>query len=410
MGLYKRKNYATATVSTGYNAAATSIVLETGHGAKFPTPGTDGFLVTWWNYTDYPNPDDDPNVERVKVTAISSDTLTVTRGQDGTPASTKNTASKTYKMVLAWGVSEIDQVEGELSKGTFKYAADSGTANTYAVTLDPAPTAYTTGMVVRFKVGNSNSGASTLNVNTLGAKNLLGKNGYTLASGDLKANDIVVAVYDGTAFQVQTPIASPADIQKHAYTWATAGGSANAYTATMTPAPASYTAGLVVIMQATFANTGSATLNVNGLGAKTIIKKNSETLLANNIRTGDVCVFVYDGTNFQLVSGITEHNDRVGAWVLFNGTGTIAIRDSLNVTSLTDNGTGDYTINLTTAMASANYAAVTDAGDGAGSVYDSSAYYQAPTTSACRMLVYNTSGVGTADAAYISMILFGDRV
>jgi hypothetical protein len=44
------------------------------------------------------------------------------------------------------------------------------------------------------------------------------------------------------------------------------------------------------------------------------------------------------------------------AWVNFNGTGTVAIRDSFNVSSITDNGTGDYTVNFTTAMPNANYA------------------------------------------------------
>lgn len=44
------------------------------------------------------------------------------------------------------------------------------------------------------------------------------------------------------------------------------------------------------------------------------------------------------------------------AWVNFNGTGTVAIRASGNVTSITDNGVGDYTVNFTTAMPDANYA------------------------------------------------------
>jgi hypothetical protein len=44
------------------------------------------------------------------------------------------------------------------------------------------------------------------------------------------------------------------------------------------------------------------------------------------------------------------------AWVSFNGTGTVAIRASLNVSSITDNGTGDYTVNFTNALADANYA------------------------------------------------------
>lgn len=46
------------------------------------------------------------------------------------------------------------------------------------------------------------------------------------------------------------------------------------------------------------------------------------------------------------------------AWVNFNGTGTVAIRGSGNVTNITDNGTGDYTVNFTTAMSDVNYSAV----------------------------------------------------
>jgi hypothetical protein len=45
------------------------------------------------------------------------------------------------------------------------------------------------------------------------------------------------------------------------------------------------------------------------------------------------------------------------AWVNFNGTGTVAIRASGNVSSITDNGVGDYTVNFTTAMPDANYGA-----------------------------------------------------
>lgn len=45
------------------------------------------------------------------------------------------------------------------------------------------------------------------------------------------------------------------------------------------------------------------------------------------------------------------------AWVNFNGTGTVAIRAQLNVSSITDNGTGDYTVNFSSALTDANYAA-----------------------------------------------------
>ena len=69
----------------------------------------------------------------------------------------------------------------------------------------------------------------------------------------------------------------------------------------------------------------------------------------------------------QSVSGNLSFNSGYGsaavaygcrAWVNFDGTGTPAIRGSGNVSSLTDNGTGDYTINFATAMPDANYAPV----------------------------------------------------
>ncbi len=53
----------------------------------------------------------------------------------------------------------------------------------------------------------------------------------------------------------------------------------------------------------------------------------------------------------------TAGGNAVKAWVNFNGTGTVAIRASYNVSSITDNGTGDYTVNFTTAMPDVNYAA-----------------------------------------------------
>ena len=49
---------------------------------------------------------------------------------------------------------------------------------------------------------------------------------------------------------------------------------------------------------------------------------------------------------------------RAKAWVNFNGTGTVAIRNSFNVSSITDNGTGDYTVNFATAMANTSYVPV----------------------------------------------------
>lgn len=91
-------NFGKVTVSTGYDAAAVTIVLATGHGSRLPSAFP--FPLSWWDATTYSDPADDPNKEIVLVTARTGDTLTVTRAAEGTSASTKNTSAKTYKMVL----------------------------------------------------------------------------------------------------------------------------------------------------------------------------------------------------------------------------------------------------------------------------------------------------------------------
>jgi hypothetical protein len=94
------------------------------------------------------------------------------------------------------------------------------------------------------------------------------------------------------------------------------------------------------------------------------------------------------------------------AWVNFNGTGTPAIRASGNVSSITDNGTGLYTLNFTTAMPDANYSLVCTGGELVnGYVYASDAYTTAPTTSSARTINHRP-GVGNADSAYLFAAVF----
>lgn len=100
MALNNVKNFAKVTVLAGHNTTDTSIALQAGQGAILPT-GTP-YNVVWWNATDFADPADDPNVEVVRVTNIATDTLTVTRAQEGTTATNKNTAGKTYKMIAGF--------------------------------------------------------------------------------------------------------------------------------------------------------------------------------------------------------------------------------------------------------------------------------------------------------------------
>ena len=93
------------------------------------------------------------------------------------------------------------------------------------------------------------------------------------------------------------------------------------------------------------------------------------------------------------------------AWVNFNGTGTVAIRASGNVSSITDNGTGDYTVNFTTAMPDANYSVSGSCGNNDSSVsIFQSAYTTAPTVSACR--VWTQGGFAAVDRVNVYVAIF----
>jgi len=84
------------------------------------------------------------------------------------------------------------------------------------------------------------------------------------------------------------------------------------------------------------------------------------------ILDGDIGVTAADvaATTLSINAGYGSNAAAYGcrAWVNFNGSGTVAIRDSANVSSITDNGVGDYTVNFTTAMVDANYSVCISAG------------------------------------------------
>lgn len=97
----------------------------------------------------------------------------------------------------------------------------------------------------------------------------------------------------------------------------------------------------------------------------------------------------------------------IKAWVNFNGTGTVAIRASDNVASITDNGAGDYTINFTTAISDANYAVVATAG-ASGTSAGSNRYATAiseQTTTSVRIHVMNHGNAVSADPEFCSVVV-----
>ena len=95
------------------------------------------------------------------------------------------------------------------------------------------------------------------------------------------------------------------------------------------------------------------------------------------------------------------------AWVNFNGTGTVAIRSSFNVSSITDNGTGDYTVNFTNALSDANYSVTAALGGSTVLSADLTLLgATAPTSSAIRIGTRRTTDGVLLDTTYVDISVF----
>ncbi len=111
---------------------------------------------------------------------------------------------------------------------------------------------------------------------------------------------------------------------------------------------------------------------------------------------------------------VVAHPGTAKGWIYFNGAGTVAINANYNVTSITDNGVGDYTINWTTAFSSANYCVATHAGR--DSVYgvglmtgQQSASGMATGSYRVRVVGGNPPVSGYSDLSDLYLVAFGDQ-
>ena len=138
----------------------------------------------------------------------------------------------------------------------------------------------------------------------------------------------------------------------------------------------------------------------------------TQTLTNKTLTTPTLTTPNIDSAQIPTVSG-TAPLYMCRAWVNFNGTGTPAIRASGNVSSLTDNGTGDYTVNFTTAMPDANYSPYLISGSN-GSAYignpclfvnNATNAIVAPTTSAYRISFRDSANV-SLDPTYVCTGVF----
>lgn len=108
----------------------------------------------------------------------------------------------------------------------------------------------------------------------------------------------------------------------------------------------------------------------------------------------------------------THKGDSVAkAWATFNGTATAALLDSYHVTSLTDNDTGDYSINLSTAAADGNYTVgvtvATSTGGATNVSLGGCIKAEGTSTAACRVVTGSKSSGGLQDMVKVCVVIFG---
>lgn len=218
-------------------------------------------------------------------------------------------------------------------------------------------------------------------------------------------------------------------------------GTGAVYVITPTVPITSYTQGQEFTVKFHAISEASSSINVSGLGTKPLgMRSTNGSIIAvasNDIVTNTLTKIRYDGTYFvllesqpattaQAVSGTNSVNVltpsllRSGlnasgsapiyacrAWVNFNGTGTVAIRASGNVTSITDNGVGDYTVNFTTAMEDANYGVYVTAHVSGVPTTRNYDFVSGLPNNASSMKIFVTAPAGSAvDAVVISACVF----
>ena len=259
-----------------------------------------------------------------------------------------NETDSTYSIgatAKRWDTLWVDNI---MTTNAMFYGADAGSDDAYTITLSPAPTSLVTGQRYHFQANTINTGAATLDINGLGAKAILKNHDVVLVDGDIEANQLITVIYDGTQFQMQSQLGNESSGGSGANTalsnlssvaineslisdtdstdnlgstgirWSTLwvdsimtttamfyaadSGSTDSYAITLSPAPTALVTGQTYHFRANTANTGSATLNINGTGSKPILKNHGNALSDGDIGAQQIISVVYDGTEFQMQS------------------------------------------------------------------------------------------------------------
>jgi hypothetical protein len=177
------------------------------------------------------------------------------------------------------------------------YTTTGGAADTYTATIDGIA-AYQEGQSIQVKINATNTGAVTIDVNGLGARDVVSPDLKPLVADQLLANGVYILIDDGARYQLQQTLI-PSAIQHGNHTYAVDSGAADAYVVALSPTVISRKTGVGFRFKAGNNSTGASTINY-GAGVFTLVNKDGSAIQADQIESGGIYFVTDDGTNCVL--------------------------------------------------------------------------------------------------------------
>jgi len=278
-------------------------------------------------------------------------------------------------------------------KDTDASVVASGSSNAFAITSNRAITSMFNNLVMVFTANFSISGATTLNLNGLGAKSIKRYNGAALTTGDIIADQPIVVIYKASPdcwFMISAPavVSSPAvSIAVSQYIDFTENASPG------TPG----------------ANTARVYAKDDGAGVSSLayMRDSGGEMLLRPATQAEA--EAQTGSIIVTPAGQKWHPGHPKAWAQFNQTGTQALNASFGVSSITDVGTGGTRVTLATAMSAATYAILALCqGMISPRTWPSTNNSEGPTTTTF-VASFSNNDSNFIDSAYASALVCGDQ-